>query len=412
MKKTILLFLSAVMATALCGAPAAAKKAPAALKMALPEIIYAAPGIESNIYFENAVDSAVFRNYAYEVRCPVGTQGEYRWFWTPSPKDAGKSFDLELRLFDDDGLVISGKCKVKVAGKPAAPGKKYTLALLGASGVNSGYPTWLMKAMREQGFSGYTPVGSHSGGGRGPAPDRAMHDGYGGFSWSSFLTRWMYSAEELPPIQNEAEKAQMRTLGVTNLPKSQAYRLRSPLLKLVNGKPVLDIPGWFRKINQGQAPDCIVIQLGGNDMFITRPEKLDDRIREVMGNVRHLLSELRKNAPRALIGVATCPCGCGQDGFGANYGCKQSKYQFRRNIQRYNRELTALVGSLKDPRVVMIPLHQNIDPDGSYMRRSVKVHARSNKKVPRECNALHPGAEGGAQLGDAIACWLMNHLEK
>ena len=121
----------------------------------------------------------------------------------------------------------------------------------------------------------------------------------------------------------------------------------------------------------------------------------------------------------ARCGLACCLCsenvkcrGCGQDGFGANYGCKQSKYQYRRNVQRYNRELTALVKSLKDPRIVMVPLHQSIDPEGSYIRRSVKVHARSNKKVPRDSNALHSGIEGGAQLGDALACWLMNQLAK
>ena len=120
----------------------------------------------------------------------------------------------------------------------------------------------------------------------------------------------------------------------------------------------------------------------------------------------------RKHAPGTVIGVATSPCGCGQDGFGANYKSAQSKYQYRRNIQSYNRALAALIRELKDPGIKLIPLHQSIDPDGSYIRRRYPVHARSKEKVFRDSNALHPTREGGYQLGDAIYCWLRKELEK
>ena len=123
-------------------------------------------------------------------------------------------------------------------------------------------------------------------------------------------------------------------------------------------------------------------------------------------------SALRKHAPKTVIGVATSPCGCDQDGFGANYGSFQSKYQYRRNIQSYNRALAALVKELKDPHIRLIPLHHSIDPDGSYLKGNYFIHARHKKKVVRDRNALHPGREGGAQLGDALYCWLRKQLEK
>ena len=410
--------LAAVVVTgcSVCKTPAAPERkcaiTPPGLKMALPEVIYAVPGIESNLYYENVIDSATPKAYAVEVKSPKGTFGESRWFWTPTKADAGKSFDLELRLFNDYGMVLSGKTRVVVAKEPADYKKKFTLSLLAASGVNCGYPAHLLKVMREAGFVNYTPIGSHSGGGRPIVPGGVAHDGYGGFSWGSFLERWLYTAEELPQAQNEAEKEQMKAFGVRNLPKSQAYRLRSPLLKIVNGKKVLDIPAWLKKINQGKAPDFIVIQLGGNDMFSAQAETRKARLAQSLNNAKILLAALRKHAPKAIIGVATNPCGCGQDGFGANYGSFQSKYQYRRNIQSYNRALTALVKELKDPGIGMIPLHQAIDPDGSYMKGSYKVHARSSKKVLRDRNALHPAREGGYQLGDAIYCWLRKQLEK
>ena len=385
---------------------------PPGLSLTLPEVIYAAPGIESCIYFRNVVDSAVPDQYAYEVRCLKGTQGKHRWFWTPGPDDAGKSFELELRLFNDYGLVISGKTRIVVAGAAANPERKITLALLADSGINCGYPQHLMKLMHSQGFPNYMPVGSLSGVNQLAKPGEAAHDGYGGFSWNSFLSRWFYSEEELPPVQQAAEREQMLKLGVRKLPKSQAWRLRSPLLKLENGKKILDIPGWLARINQGKTPDFIIVQLGGNDMFGCRPEKLDSQIAAVMAQAGKLLTELRKHAPDAVIGVATAPAGCGQDGFGANYGCRQSQYQYRRNIQRYNRELPVTVRKLADPKILIVPLHQCIDPDCSYLTAEVPVHARSSKKVCRDSNALHASKEGGMQLGDALYCWLRKQLEK
>ena len=83
---------------------------PPRLQMMLPEVVYAAPGIESNIYFENVIDSATPLAYAFEVKCKRGTHGNKRWFWTPDKTDAGKSFDLELRVFNDFGRVLTGKC--------------------------------------------------------------------------------------------------------------------------------------------------------------------------------------------------------------------------------------------------------------------------------------------------------------
>ena len=406
---------AAVLLTGGCCCPqkqAPVSITPPGLKMVLPEVIYAVPGIESNIYFENIVDSATIKAYAVEVKCAKGTHGNHRWFWTPTAKDAGKTYDLEVRLFNDYGKVASAKAKVVVAKEPADRKQKFTLALLAASGVNCGYPAHLLKVMRENGFVNYTPIGKHSGGGRPPVPGGLAHDGYGGFSWGCFLERWLYTAEELPQAQNEAEREQMRLLGVVNRPKSQAYRLRSPLLKIVNGKKVLDIPGWLKQINQGKAPDYIVIQLGGNDMFSAMANTREKRLQLALKNARTLLAALRKHAPKAIIGVATNPCGCDQDGFGANYGSFQSKYQYRRNIQSYNRALTAFVKELKDPGIRLIPLHQSIDPDGSYMKGNYFVHARSKKKVLRDRNALHPGQAGGAQLGDAIYCWLRKQLEK
>ena len=136
------------------------------------------------------------------------------------------------------------------------------------------------------------------------------------------------------------------------------------------------------------------------------------RQEKALKSARILLGELRKHAPRAIIGVCTTYCGCDQDGFGANYKCSQSRYQYRRNIQSYNVGIAELVKQLGDPGIKFIPLHQSIDPHSSYLTGSYLIHARHKKKVIRDRNGLHPSLTGGYQLGDAIYCWLRKELEK
>ena len=385
---------------------------PFGMYLVLPEMIYAAPCIETNIFFENVVDTANINAYAVEVKCPVGKHYTNRWAWTPRKEDAGKTFELEMRLFNDYGQVISGKTRIYVAKEPADYKKPIRLALLGDSLLLCQYPERLRDIMKQSGFVNYVPVGSYTPSGKIPQPGDMAHDAYGGFAWGDFLKRWKYSIHAVNGIQDKAEREQMIALGVINVPKSDDYRMRSPLLRLENGKPVLDIPNWLKRINNGKAPDFIIIELGGNDVFSASAERLDEYVASSMRNARKLLAELRKHAPDSQIGVTTGQVGCSQDGFGLNYGCRQSSYQYRRNIQRYNLEITRLVKSLNDPAIEMVPIHHNIDSVNSYIKKSRNVHSRSKVTRMTDVNALHPNLEGGYQVADSIYGWLRKKLEK
>ena len=386
---------------------------PPGLCMMLPETVYTVPRFETNIFFENVVDTANINAYAIEVKCPVGKHYTNRWSWTPTPQDAGKTYELEMRLFNDHGLVISGKTRIYVANEPADCKKPIRLALLGDSLLLCKYPEHLRDVMKQTGFVNYVPVGSHTPSGEIPKAGDMAHDAYGGFAWGDFLRRWKYSIHVVNGIQDKAEREQMIALGVINVPKSDDYRMRSPLLRLENGKPVLDIPMWLKRINNGKSPEFIIIELGGNDVFsATTAERLEEYVNASMKNARKLLAELRKHAPGSMIGVTTGQVGCSQDGFGYNYNCRQSSYQYRRNIQRYNREITKLVKELNDPAIELVPIHHCIDSVNSYIKQSRPVHKRSKISKPMDVNALHPNLEGGYQVGDAIYSYLRKKLEK
>ena len=75
-------------------------------------------------------------------------------------------------------------------------------------------------------------------------------DDDGGFTFGDFLRRWRLSDEE-SELQNEAEREQLRSVGVTFVPDKQTWQawrrhlLKSPLLQMSGGRPVIDVQSWL-----------------------------------------------------------------------------------------------------------------------------------------------------------------------
>ena len=115
-------------------------------QLALPEVLWAAPGIECNVYFADISDSVIPGRYVWESIGPKGAQEERRWTWTPTEEDAGKSFPLAVRAFDDQGTVMAGTCTVKVATLHDASVKSRPLVMshLSDSLYGCGYPNALL----------------------------------------------------------------------------------------------------------------------------------------------------------------------------------------------------------------------------------------------------------------------------
>ena len=385
----------------------------------LPDTLYAAPGIECNVYFAQVFDAVKPAAFAFEARCGKGACLNECWRWTPATEDAGARVRLVLNAWNDDGLVATATTTVCVAGAPVAPQRRLTLALLSASEVNCRFPDQLMARMRAAGFTNYVPVGSHSSGAKCTngcmvVAGEAAHDGYGGFAFGDFLHRWKMAPDEFTELQSAAEREQLKSFGI--VPKKpnllRRHLLKSPLLRIKDGRLTLDIQHWLDRINGGAPPDVIVIALGGNGVFGRRPDTLEDYVQNVeLANARTLIGELRKVAPHTLIALATHFLGAlDQDAYGRNYGCYQSQVQSWKNTVCYNRELMRFVRDAGDPRLVLVPIAQALDPVNGYPTAEVPAFAHARVKVVRGTNALHPTLEGGRQIGDAYAAWLMWRL--
>lgn len=375
----------------------------------LPRILYAAPGLELNVYYGNVFDSVVPQSYAFQSFCEKGRAETRRWCFTPTAADAGRQYELVVNAWNDTGLVAAATSTVLVATLPSSADRPMTMALLGDSLTNAGYQDHLFRVMRNAGYSSYRPIGAR----KSSAKDGVCYDGYGGYTFESFLTRYALSEEEVNNIQDAAEREQLRTLGLSVKVVSERQRqlLRSPLVRIEDGKKIVDVQRWLDRINGGRAPDIILIELGVNNVFDFRGEadELHRRIRtEVLPQLDKLLATLRPKMPNAVFLLSTLPVGASQDAFGANYGASWNEVQHRKIMFALNREFDGYVhASPASWNLRLLPLGHAVDPVEGFVRARRKPSAHSKSEAETNVNAVHLSDVGGRQMGDAIAAMLM-----
>lgn len=397
------------------GLLAAANVAMARPELYLPDVIYATYGVECNVYFKNVTDAIVPGRYGWNVRCDIGRQEESRWTWfeaKPDGKDAGSPHRLVVEMWDDEhGVVAAATTSVQVVKAPADKSRPIRLALFADSLTNCRYQNYLYEMMEKNGFSDYLPVGTRPFDNAGDKNCRheARHDGYGGWTWFTFLTRYSLTEEEVSAFQSEAERAQMKKFGV-QLPEGQKWRaglLKSPIVRIKDGKRVVDVQGFFDRENDGKAPDYLVIELGTNDMFMSDDANRAEKVSWVRECAKKLVAAMRSAAPDMKIGVMTIQPGQNQDAFGRHYRCAQTEWNFRSNILAYDRMLQDMVRESGDPNLFVIPGHVAVDTDHNYITYDEPPNRRATTKTTRGGNAVHPDLPGGKQMADAIYSWIM-----
>jgi lysophospholipase L1-like esterase/predicted small lipoprotein YifL len=354
------------------------------IPLELPPAVYAVPGIETNIYFDNLVLTTNSNNYVFDVDCKRGRNDAKRWRITPTDKDIG-TFKWEIKVLNSKNEVVaSGTTKIIVSSAKAGKGKKVSLLVIGDSLTNSSvYPTAIHSLLTKAG-NPVTMIGAHSGGGR--KPGKIAHEGYGGWRWETFCTKWT---------------------------KKKDYRGKSHFLTIKNGKPVLDVKAYLKKYAKGKTPDFITIMLGTNDVFNAKEYNINDNIKKVLSFADKFIAELKKDAPNAQIGVAlTVPPALSQDAFGSNYKCNQTRWQYRRNQFKLVEEMIKKYGNGKVKNVSLIPAFVGLDCENNFPMKREKINSQDAKVIMRHSNGVHPARSGYNQIGDVFYCWLKYKLSK
>ena len=359
-------------------------------KLVLPEVIYAVPGVETNIYFENVFFCINPDNFIFDADCPKGRNYQHRWSFIPAENEVG-TYPLSLTVIGENGTVAKGETKIVVAPANAGKGKNISILMVGDSLTDATvYPTRLHALVKGENNPQMKMIGSHCGGSRAVAPGGVAHEGYGGWAWSTFLTQFNDNST------------------ITD-PKKKFYA-KSKFLVEKNGKPEFDLQSYVNQYNDGKMPDFITIQLGVNDVFGASDLSIYDTLAGIEKNMDALIAAFRKAAPDAVIGVGLVTAGAKQDAFGANYKNGQTAWQYKKNSFMLNQLMIQKFQKNQDKKLFLIPTPVNLDCSNNFPAKTEPVNNGNPSMVLRQSNGVHPAETGYIQMGDTYYAWLKYQL--
>ncbi|MCP4171625.1 MAG: SGNH/GDSL hydrolase family protein [Fuerstiella sp.] len=344
-----------------------------ALELTLPPAIYAVPGIEMNVYFDNIVLTQEPANYHFEVQSSIGHTEERRWTVIPQPADTGP-VPFSIRVSNDDGQVLAAAASVlHVIPKEAGQNRKIRLLIVGDSLTHATkYPNEVARLLSQPGNPEWTMLGTHR---PSSAAEGVAHEGYGGWTWARFATRYEPNPDG-------------------------TYRKRSSPFVFAGAdeKPHLDVKRYIREHCDERPPDFVVFMLGINDCFSAPaddPPGIDSRIDAVFGHAGTLLTDFRRAAPNAHFGICLTPApNSREEAFRANYKDRYSRWGWKRIQHRLVQRQIRNVLAADDNNVSIIPTQLNIDSIDGYPAN----------------NGVHPNDAGYSQLGSTIYAWLKSRL--
>lgn len=334
------------------------------LQLTLPPVVYAVPGVPLSIYYDNVVLTPNPERYRFEVSCAAGVGEARRWTLTATEAQVG-DHPLSIVVKDAAGAVIEqGKTTLHISPREAGQGKTVRLLLVGDSLTHAThYPNELARLFAEPGNPRMVFLGTHRPAG---ARGGVAHEGYGGWTWSRFLTQFSpaESGETAGPLASKAT---------------------SPFVfPSVDGKTgVFDLPRYFREHCAGLPPDVVLFLLGINDCFGADPENPDPRIDLMLKQADGLLAAFHQAAPEAMLAVGlTTPPNSRQAGFTANYQDRYPRWGWKRIQHRLDERMIEHLSGRESEGIRIVPTELNLDPVDGYP----------------ENNGVHPNAVGYAQI--------------
>lgn len=381
-----LFVLLATLAASLRGAEEPPRPSPTNSRiLTLPPVLYAVAGQELNLFFDSVILAPPGRRYLIKITCAKGKQQAERWVFTPTDQDVG-NFTLAMELRDlDDHVVATGRVSVHVASAARLKGRDISLLAIGDSLTEASAYTGELLALgaRLEG-SRLTLAGTHHSGGE---PGN-VHEGYSGWKYEYFLSRF-------DPHRDP----------------SASGKGTSPFVYDVNGKPVFDLPRYFKETCGDHPPNAITVFLGTNDVFAAKDQDRAKVVADVLAQAQTFVGALRKAVPAAKIGVLGPLAPAGQDAFGENYGCAYDAWTYRKNQDQLLQALLTAFSGRQAEGIYFVPAYASFDPAHDYpLGASTPTNARSPDSIQRQNNAVHPADSGYKHIADSIFAWLINVL--
>ena len=347
------------------------------LQLTLPPVIYGVEGQPVSLYFDNIVLTEKPESYKFEISCDVGATETRRWTSTPNAQQVGEHL-MKIVIKDGDGKVLDeGSTKLVITPKNSGSGKSLRLLIVGDSlTAATHYPNEMGRLLSLPDNPKWTMMGTAR---REPALPGVVHEGYGGWKWIDFISKWTPEPK-----------------GVTAGPL--ARKSTSPFLFANDkGQGEMDLPRYFKE-NGGQPPDVVTFLLGINDCFgapTDDPAAMDKHINAVLDNADKLLAAFHKAAPKAVLAVGlTTPPNARESGFEANYKGKYHRWGWKRIQHRLVQVMQQRLSHREKENIYLVPTEINLDPVDGYPAN----------------NGVHPNEVGYAQIGFSFYVWLKHWM--
>jgi len=360
---------------------------PGPIRLVLPPDLYAVPGIETNVYFDNVMLAVNPANYTFDVICPRGRQQCRRWTYTPAVEDVG-SCEFRLEVRDQlNALVASARSTLSVVPPDTGVGRAVSMLLVGDSLTHASvYSQHLLDLCAAPGNPKLTLIGSHNPEAQ---PEENRHEGYGGWTAKRFATHYTETARQ-----------------------GDYAKRGSPFIYLqADGSKKLDFARYCKDLNQGQVPDFVTIFLGPNDIFRATEETIEAEIDVMLEHYDMLIRMVHSTHKQTRVGVMLpAPPAGTQDAFGANYRCGQTRWQYKRNQHRLVERMLKRYGQREKDGIHLVPVHVNLDCLHNYPAQDVQWNAHTEATGRRLSNGVHPAPAGYQQIGDSLYAWLKAEL--
>ena len=358
------------------------------VRLILPQFIYAVPGIETNIYFDNVVLVVNPANYIFDVTCNVGFQYDDRWTYSPSAEERG-DHPIMIEVRDGTNVVIArARSTVRVVRPAKDQVPTMSVLAIGDSHLQRDtYIQHVLELSKADPALEITLVGSRGIGNKPPTND-VRHEGYNGWTAEAFATR------------------------VRPKPRTGFYvpaDTGSPFIYPdARGIPRLDFEQYCREFNQGKPIDFVLIQLGGNDIWSASDENIDTTISRVFAYYDQLIAMIRNYSKTTQIGIVMLdPLSRSQHGY-RNYSGrrKQTRWQYRRNQHRMVERQISKYGGMEERNLSLVPVYLNLDCVNGFPMQTYPRNARMPTNELRVYDGAHFSPEGYRQFGDTLFAWI------
>jgi lysophospholipase L1-like esterase len=368
---------------------------PGEIRLILPPVIPAVPGIESNVYFENVCLVLNPANYAFDARSPKGVQWQDRWSYTPQADEAG-DYPLVIEVRDATNKVIARASTVVHVVRPQTESEGFaTVLMIGDSLTQAAiYPKQVYDLSIRDPYVLLKFIGSR-GPDNLPPTGEVRFEGYNGWTAEAYAT-----------LQGSISRSGYFKRPETGSPF--VYGNSAAASKL-------DFKRYCDEFNAGRGgPDFVTIMLGINDTFSSTDETIDQNIDRMLGYYDQLVAMIHGVRSTTKIGVAVvAPPSASQDGFRNYNGArKQTRWQARRNAHRLVERFIRQYGSRERENIYLVPVYLNLDTVSNYPTANTPRSMRSSEVVARVNNGTHPADAGYQQMGDVFFCWIKWQLER